>query len=459
MKTKLTLACLLFSAVLTAQVTTTPITIHSNLEWGEEGQAPFGVIPKLFSYDGTNRVYLLENNQVSIYSNSFSPVRSFPIEPNTCNEESRIIVTERREAIGKIVKKDNQSYTDGPLPISYELYGETITTDQIPSTWTLADIITYLANHSYNVVATKESDGTTLLLSNNENDYFKYDTYARQYPETYWALENNQLIWHRNYYYECNIFSDTWTEYSRENSFVNLNIGLGMFDYDDGEFQYTWGDNVGLLTQTLFNDDAQYEYINFLPGEYKLSEYGNEPDCGEDCHCDDEYISRRQYYHARCAGFEILSETGSTLCSVTFPATVEVRLWYYTATLIKLDNQYYICISADLKGQEERVLLCYHIERSNNGASVHQVSAPMPIAAYPSPANRNQTITINLGGDNKTATDVQVINMNGQVLDRRTIPAGQQQTTLPASSFAPGTNLINATQNGQPVGTARIIVK
>lgn len=66
MKTKLTLACLLFSAVLTAQVTTTPITIHSNYEWGDEGR-PFGVIPKLFSYDGTNRVYLLENNQVSIY--------------------------------------------------------------------------------------------------------------------------------------------------------------------------------------------------------------------------------------------------------------------------------------------------------------------------------------------------------------------------------------------------------
>ena len=64
MKTKLTLACLFFSAVLTAQVTTTPITLHSNGEWGE-GQ-PFGVIPKLFSYDGTNRVYLLENNQVSI---------------------------------------------------------------------------------------------------------------------------------------------------------------------------------------------------------------------------------------------------------------------------------------------------------------------------------------------------------------------------------------------------------
>ena len=332
-----------------------------------------------------------------------------------------------------------------------------MTTDQVPSTWTLADIIAYLANNQYyNVAETRSSDGATIYLSSRENDYFKYDTYARQYPEEYWALENNQLIWHRNYYYECNIFSDTWTEYSRENDFVNINIGLGMYDYDDGEFQYSCGKNVGLITQTLFNEDAQYEYINFLPGEYKLSEYG-EPGSEEDC--DAEYISRRQYYHARCAGFEILSEAGSTLCSVTFPATVEVDLWYNTATLIKLDNQYYICISADLKGQKERVLLCYHIERSNNGASVHQVSAPMPIAAYPSPANRNQTITINLGGDNKTATDVQVINMNGQVLDRRTIPAGQQQTTLPASRFAPGTNLINATQNGQPIGTTRVIVK
>ena len=65
----------------------------------------------------------------------------------------------------------------------------------------------------------------------------------------------------------------------------------------------------------------------------------------------------------------------------------------------------------------------------------------MPIAAYPSPANRSQTITINLGGDNQTDTELQVVNMNGQVLDRRTIPAGQQQTTLPVSRFAPGANL------------------
>ena len=458
MKTKLTIACLLFNIILMAQVTTTPVTLHSNGEWGE-GQ-PFGVIPKSFSYDGTNRVYLVENNQVSIYSNAFSPIRSFSIEPNTCNEESRIIVTERRETIGKIVKKDRQSYTDGPLPISYEENGESVTTDQIPSNWTLADIIAYLANNQYyNVAETRSSDGTTIYLSSRENDYFKYETYARQYPETYWALENNQLIWHRNYYYECNVFSDTWTEYSRKNDFVNINIGLGMFDYDNGEFQYAWGENVGLLTQTLFNEDAQYEYIHFLPGEYKPAEYGNEPDCSDDCHCNDEYLTRSQYYHARCAGFEVLSETGSTLCSVAFPATVEVRLWYNTATLIKLDNQYYICISADMKELEERVLLCYRIERSNNGALVKQVSAPMPIAAYPSPANRNQTITINLGSDNKSATELQVVNMNGQVLDRRTIPAGQQQTTLPASRFAPGTNLINATQNGQHIGTTRVIVK
>ncbi len=459
MKTRLTLACLVFSVVAMAQVNSNPISLHSNVEWEEGEGLPIGVIPKSFSYDGTNRVYLLENNQVSIYSNSFSPVRSFSIEPSTCNGESRMIVTERKEAIGKTVNKDNQSYTDGPLPISYEANGEWITTEQIPTSWTLADIIAYLANNqSYNVAATAGSDGTTIYLSSNENDYFKYDTYARQYPETYWALENNQLIWHRNYYYECNTFSDTWTEYSRKNDFVNINIGLGMFDYDDGEFQYTWGDNVGLLTQTLFNEDAQYEYIHFLPGGYKLEEYGNEPDCG-DCHCDDEYLSRNRYYHARCGGFEIVSETGNALCSVTFPSTVEVDLWYNTATLIKLDNKYYICISANLKEQGELVLLCYRIERNNSGAFVQQVSAPMPIAAYPSPANRNQTITINLNGDNKTATELQVVNMNGQVLDRRTIPAGQQQTTIPASHFAPGTNLINATQNGQPVGTTRVIVK
>ena len=106
-------------------------------------------------------------------------------------------------------------------------------------------------------------------------------------------------------------------------------------------------------------------------------------------------------------------------------------------------------------------MLVYKINRSSVGASVEQVCAPIKVGVYPNLVNRNQTITIQLSGDNaaKTATDVEVVNMSGQVTDRQTISAGQTHTQIRANKFSTGMNVVNLLQNGKTIGTQRVIVK
>ena len=214
---------------------------------------------------------------------------------------------------------------------------------------------------------------------------------------------------------------------------------------------------MGIVTQTLFNEDELYEYIHFTEGEWIRRNYGNEP---TPSHNDQETITRTSYYHPLCGGFEILSETGNSLCSISFPSTFKVSLWYGTVNMIKLDGLYYLCVTGKISDEEYGELI-YKIDRSDKQASVQQVSMPIRIGAFPNPAKTDQTITIQLTGENagKAQTELQITDMQGKTIDRRMIPAGQQQTTVSAKHFAPGMNIINILQNGKSVGTEKVIVK
>ena len=105
-------------------------------------------------------------------------------------------------------------------------------------------------------------------------------------------------------------------------------------------------------------------------------------------------------------------------------------------------------------------MLVYRINRSN-GAGVEQVSEPVKIGAYPNPASRNQTITIQLIGEKAgtAPTELQITNLQGQVVGRRMVPAGEEKTTISAEKFAPGMNVINVLQNGKSVGKEKVIIK
>ena len=153
-----------------------------------------------------------------------------------------------------------------------------------------------------------------------------------------------------------------------------------------------------------------------------------------------------------------MSEDGTILQTVTFPNGFEM-IEYVTAQIIQLSGEFYILCQGEMN--ESETLLIYKLNRSSVGASVEQVCAPIKVGAFPSIANRNQMITIQLSGDNagSSQTNLQVVDMQGKVMNQQTIPAGQTSTTIPAHRLSNGMNLIKITQGSKTIGTEKVIIK
>lgn len=476
MKTKLTLMYLMLSTLLTAQVTNLP-TIFSVNE-GVDAFNMFGIVPTSLAYDGTNRVYIrTAEDKVAIYANDFTPVKQFNIsatynvwQRRSASHEVTVTITYGNVSI-------NNTYTGSVQQISY--YDETIQdyvyTYEVPSGWTNMDIAQYLSQYGTNVSRIENIENGTLFFFDydlyepdgayNEYYYFLPAIYGKQYPKRGELLQNGFLYEYIINYDVEKTDSYTYGEWVEKEDIEThesvQNNGLGFVNYDNDQLMFSEENGDGLcLTQTLFNEDAQYEYLHFPISGYKASEYYSPnaptPECNESSCTYTEDATR--YYYTYYESFEIKSETGATLQSVSFPNGFQM-IETISAEIIKLSDEYYILCTGYMNNNA--TMLVYKINRSNSGAAVQQVCAPINIGAYPNPAKTDQIITIQLTGENagKAQTELQITDMQGKTIGRRMIPAGQQQTTVPAKHFAPGMNIINILQNGKSVGTEKVIVK
>ena len=483
MKTKFTLLCLLFSVALIAQVTNLPTIMQVSNE------NAFSVVPKSLSFDGNNRVYIrTADDQVAIYGNDFTPVKSISITPTLSQQYE--IRKERTVNVtvvpGGLISSNvvvNHTFTN--LRELYLFNEETQNyyyTYNVPTSWTENDMKTYLEEVEYRriVSVTPHPEGGSVFVYNMEmyyidgsdaHNYFMVDTYGKQYPLQAFLWQNGFLYDYYIEYHDESVYAENtvtfeygeWIEVECSDWGGSGSYSLGFINYDFdavGEFDDS-GDGI-CLTQTLFNSDDKYEYLYF---PYELSEERSgwngpeSPDSEQEFYESTTYTEYSTFWrYSIYKGFNIMSEDGSVLQSITFPNGFEMTEWI-NAAIIQISGERYILCQGDMNDSE--TLLIYKINRSSVGASVEQVCAPIKVGVYPNLVNRNQTITIQLSGDNaaKTATDVEVVNMSGQVTDRQTISAGQTQTQIRANKFSTGMNVVNLLQNGKTIGTQRVIVK
>ena len=235
---------------------------------------------------------------------------------------------------------------------------------------------------------------------------------------------------------QVTIYSNDFTPIKSFNMIMGMENGLGFIDYDS---DHHLNENLFIgeypcLTQTLFNEDEKYEYLSFPSA--RTDKWGD-------------------YNIPVCNSFNVMSEDGSILQSVTFPDGYELSELVH-AQIIKLNEEYYILIA----DYNKEVFHVYKINRKDTTA-VEQVCAPIKVGTFPNLANRNQMITIQLSGENagNNPTNLQVVDMQGKVLNQQTIPAGQTSTTIPAHRLSNGMNLIKITQGSKTIGTEKVIIK
>ncbi len=494
MKAKIIFSCLMFGTMLTAQVTNLPTVLNINGDYDDKSTSMmFGIVPTSLSYDGTNRVYIrTADDQVAIYSNAFAPVKQFNILANYQGSQYRRATREVTVTVtgGELINEKlvMETWHDKNL---VELYLNCTNNDgeescehtyNVPESWTENDVKNYLENIKTIISVQSYPEGGKMFIWDMEAfyadgsetlNYWEASKYGKKYPRVFYLWQNGYLYYCSNVYYsdqseyspkQVSFSYGDWTEtgeYETNNSLQNW--GLGFINFDNDQLNVTSEDGNGMcLTQTLFNEDAQYEYLHFPISSYIEANYGNSPNEPICTNCYSESTSFLEstslFYRAVYSGFEIKSETGSTLQSITFPNGFIMKS-YIHAQIIKLSNEFYIVCTGEMS--DVPAMLVYKINRNSKGESIQQVSAPMRIGAYPNPVKHNQIITIQLSGENagQAQTDLQVTNLQGQVLDNRSIPAGQQQTTISTANFAPGMNVINVLQNGKTIGTEKVIVQ
>lgn len=412
MKTKLTMSCLLLSATLMAQVSNLPTVLNLN-ENNRYYESAFGVVPSSLSYDGSNRVYIrTDDNQVAIYSNAFAPVKSFSITPTLGGYV--VIGMERTVTVtvtgGELIteKLEIETWHDKNL---LELYLNCTeegceTTFNVPETWTEDDIKNYLENGINvwgdvdTIIATQPyPEGGTMFIWDMEAfyadgsetlNYWEATKYGKKYPRVFYLWKNGYLYYCSNVYYrEESTYSERqttysyseWSETERTPHEYAITSGLPFINYDTDQIIFTEGasGNGLCLTQTLFNEDDKYEYLSFPKSDSKIIE-GNSPDepiC-DNCYEDGETFTENKnvYSIPIYNGFNVMSEDGNTLQSISFPNGFQM-IESVMAQIVKLEDEYYLICTGEIG--KNAAMLVYKINTTNSGASVQQVSEPQKI--------------------------------------------------------------------------------
>ena len=240
-----------------------------------------------------------------------------------------------------------------------------------------------------------------------------------------------------------------------------------------GEATYTNYDNsVGapsnvFLSQTFFNKDAQYEYFTFhtVVKKYLTKTFTNgynayDPNTHEYTKIAGEgkvYTEKVMY-----DGLNVVSENGTILETVMFPDNFLSTS--YGCYFFILGGSKYIAVhgylnyeyEADYEDQEYATLL-YKVNDSNNGTQLSPVSAPIRVSVRPTMLNENESVTVTLDEETTSDKQVRIVDMNGRVMNKSRIPAGQKSTQV--KHLPKGMNMVQVMDGDNSIHVQRVIVK
>lgn len=248
----------------------------------------------------------------------------------------------------------------------------------------------------------------------------------------------------REVIYETSDGNGGWTETSKE----MREIYLAVNQYRSVDCNYVSAANI---SQTLFNNDDKYEAIVPVYGGEVIYQEGN---------------NRRIYKNYVITSLKIVGETGETLHTLY----AGENMFFVSGEgdgiqIIRIGDKIYCVVRVgDLVAdnsdwQYGDSYRWYEICKETNSINfVRETRGAMNIA--PTIADRDAQITITLNDENSNvARELVVTGVNGQLVGRRDIPAGENSVQIPASMLRSGMYNFTLQQKGQVVDNGKVIVK
>ena len=248
----------------------------------------------------------------------------------------------------------------------------------------------------------------------------------------------------REVIYETSDGNGGWTETSKEMQ----EIYLAVHQYRSVDCNYVSAANI---SQTLFNNDDKYEAIVPVYGGEVIYQEGN---------------NRRIYKNYVITSLKIVGETGETLHTLY----AGENMFFVSdegdgLQIIRIDDRIYCVVRVGdfvvdnsnwRYGDSYR---WYEICKETNSINfVRETRGAMNIA--PTIAERDAQITITLNEENSNAArELIITGVNGQLVDRRDIPAGENTVTVSAAMMRSGMYNFTLQKKGEIVDNGKVIVK
>ena len=189
-----------------------------------------------------------------------------------------------------------------------------------------------------------------------------------------------------------------------------------------------------LFSQTLFNDDDAFEYV--------------ECDVIVD---EDEYDYRTTY-------MRVMSENGKELARITFDKPLRGIEYYDAPELIRMGDKNYLYISTcyfDGWGDFKRL---YQINKSADGGdALQEVSMSEGLKAFPALARKNESVNIQLGSN--AGGRLLVTAANGSVVRQLPVKQGQTSVQLNTRGRAAGMYVVSTVNADGTQENCKIIIK
>ena len=270
---------------------------------------------------------------------------------------------------------------------------------------------------------------------------FKFELEAR---ESYTIIKEREAVEDL----QGNItYTGDWTE-KRSNE---------SFSYSRSSLWIRFSDYTGNLpscamgaTQTLFNDDEDYEYLTDIYAVQPQSR--TEKDRDGDGEAD--YVE--EVFKSAMVGFAIKSSNGQTIQTINF-GNGYIYDYEDPIDLIKFNDKTYLRMPARDGNDDDYYYIYYPVTK--NSTDIKPIGSPIKIKVSPRIADRSESFTIELDEtESNINRDIVVVNSAGQTVWKQNVPAGQNKVNISASNLNKGVNIIRVNGTKKPE-SCKVIVK
>ncbi len=449
MKKSLLLLCIFSLAQMSFAQKTTPGTFNLPRSTTGENYNSM-VIPKEYAYNNKPLLTFTDkknSNHIMVYDENIELIKSFDIDND---KEFNYTLTYQKESRDVKVAEADRSTSD-----VHKSFSEWLEQEKYKDVLLEQALIIKKQENGDSIICFDYSKSSYSYTSNSEM-YFGYNYFGMKYPKFYYLASNGLM-------YQCRVsYTATYSEWkptgeTEEVSYSKKqpHISLYNLNLDNGGGTNGTNGTYFEISQTLFNQDEDYEYL--IPKYALVNSDGSSSDITADYSTtyEDIVITRSTITSDKSllamVGFQVVSSSGNIVKEINFDDGFYIVNTNRGFALLTIGGNRYITVS---NGEET---LFYKVD--NQSTDIMKVKSTQgSMFLETTVTGQNSTINVTLGDANEKGSDIMVTSASGMKINSVNVPAGQTDTQMSINAPS-GMYCVSRIQNGKVKDSKKVMVK